>query len=163
VSVSNKTLYFIYNKNSILSGRHVSTFIRSSSGPLGKQIQKLSIFQCIWDPTMHWNIDSFWICFPKGPEDDLINVETCRPHNILLLLYIKQSVVLLTDTLYFYVITLRDGKHKKKIIRKDVWSVFFCSLCPAVSRSWVSSYMPVCSLFMSQEVATWETWKLIDG
>ena len=28
-------------------GRHVSTFIRSSSDPLGKQIQELSIFQCI--------------------------------------------------------------------------------------------------------------------
>jgi len=47
VSVNNTTPYFIYNKNSVLSGRHVSTFIRSSSGPLGKQIQKLSIFQCI--------------------------------------------------------------------------------------------------------------------
>ena len=44
VSVNNTTLYFIYNKNSILSGRHVSTFIRSSSGPLRKQIQELSIF-----------------------------------------------------------------------------------------------------------------------
>jgi len=42
VSVNNKTLYFIYNKNNILSGRHVSTFIRSSSGPLGKDIQELS-------------------------------------------------------------------------------------------------------------------------
>ena len=47
VSVNNTTLYFIYNKNSTLSGRHVSTFIRSSSGPLRKQIQELSIFQCI--------------------------------------------------------------------------------------------------------------------
>ena len=47
VSVNNTTVYFIYNKNSILSGRHVSTFIRSSSGTLGKQIQALSIFQCI--------------------------------------------------------------------------------------------------------------------
>jgi len=46
VSVNNTTLYFIYNKSSTLSGRHVSTFIRSSSGPLGKQIQELSIFQC---------------------------------------------------------------------------------------------------------------------
>ena len=36
----------MYSKNSILSGRHVSTFIRSSSGPLRKQIQKLSTFQC---------------------------------------------------------------------------------------------------------------------
>jgi len=47
LSVNNTTLYFIYNKNSILSGRHVSTFIRSSSGTLGKEIQELSIFQCI--------------------------------------------------------------------------------------------------------------------
>ena len=36
VPVNTTTLYFIYNKNSILSGRHVSTFIRSSSGPLRK-------------------------------------------------------------------------------------------------------------------------------
>ena len=47
VSVNNTTLYFIYNKNSILSGRHISTFIGSSSGPLRKQIQELSTFQCI--------------------------------------------------------------------------------------------------------------------
>jgi len=47
VSVNNTTLYFIYNKNNILSGRHVSTFIWSSSEPLGKQIRELSIFQCI--------------------------------------------------------------------------------------------------------------------
>ena len=80
VSVNNKTLYFIYNKNSILSGRHISTFIRSSSGPLGKQIQELSIF-------IH--IDSSWICYIRGSEDDLIKVETCRPDNILFLLYIK--------------------------------------------------------------------------
>ena len=65
VSVNN-TLYFIYNKNSILSGRRVSTFIGSSSGPLGKQIEEL-----------------------RGPEDGLIKVETCRPDNILCLLYIK--------------------------------------------------------------------------
>ena len=83
VSVDNTTLYFIYNKNSILSGRHVSTFIRSSSGPPGKQIQELSIFQYIvgsqmlTDPTMHWNAY------------DLIKVETCRPDNILFLLCIK--------------------------------------------------------------------------
>ena len=42
VSVNNTALYFIYNKNSILSGRHVSTVIRSASGPLRKQIQELS-------------------------------------------------------------------------------------------------------------------------
>jgi len=89
VSVNNTTLYFTHNKNSLLSGRHVSTFIRSSSGPLGKQIQDLSIFQWIWDPTVHGNIDIFWIRFLRGPEDDLIKVETCRPDNILFLLYIK--------------------------------------------------------------------------
>ena len=33
VSVNNTTLYFIYNKNSILSGRHVSIVIRPFSGP----------------------------------------------------------------------------------------------------------------------------------
>ena len=117
VSVNNTTLYFIYNKNNILSGRHVSTLIRSSSGPLGKQIEELFIFQCIVGsqmltyPTVHWNIDSSWICFPIGPENDLIKVETCHPDNILFLLYIKWSVVLLTDTLCLYVLTLRDGEH----------------------------------------------------
>ena len=73
-----------------------------SSGHLGKQTKEISIFQCIvgsqiltefvirvsiWDPTMHRNIDRVW--FPRGPEDDPINVETCRPDNILFLLYIK--------------------------------------------------------------------------
>jgi hypothetical protein len=96
VSVNNTTLYFIYNKNSILLGRHVSTFIRSSSDPLGKQIQQLSIFQCILGSQMYRNtsIDSSWICFPRGPEDELIKAETCRPDNILFLLYI-----------YIYIIT----------------------------------------------------------
>jgi len=111
VSVNNTTLYFIYNKNNILSRRNVSTFIRSSSGPLGKQTRELSIFQCIWDPTMHRNIDSSRMCFARGSEDELIKFETCRPDNILFLLYIKWSVVLLTDTLCLYVITLWDGKH----------------------------------------------------
>ena len=119
VSVNNTTLHFIYNKNSTLLGRHVSTFIGSSSGPLGKQIQELSTFQCIVASQMltarHWNIDSSWICFPTGPEDDLINVETCSPNNVLFSLYIKWSVVLLTNTLYLFiylfVITFRDGKH----------------------------------------------------
>ena len=49
------------------------------------------------------------------PEDDLIKVEKCRPDNILFLLYIKESVVLLTDRSYLYVITLRDGKHENLI------------------------------------------------
>ena len=44
VSVNNTTLYFVYSKNSILSVRRVSTFIRSSSGPLGKQIQEPSSY-----------------------------------------------------------------------------------------------------------------------
>jgi len=35
------------------------------------------------------HIDSSWICFLRGPEDDLIRVETCRPDNILFILYIK--------------------------------------------------------------------------
>ena len=39
------------------------------------------------------------MCFLRGPEDDLIKVETCRPDNILLYC-VQNSVVLLTDTLY---------------------------------------------------------------
>ena len=34
-------------------------------------------------------IYSSWICFPRGPEDGLIKVETCRPDNVLFLLFIK--------------------------------------------------------------------------
>jgi len=49
---------------------------------------------------MYWNIDSSWICFLRGPEDDLIEVETCRPDNILFLL--SRNKVLLTDVLYLY-------------------------------------------------------------
>jgi len=71
-------------KNSTFSGRHVSNFIRSSS----------SIFQCIVEYRKHLGSHnalkySSWICLPRGPKDDLINVETCRPDNILFLLYIK--------------------------------------------------------------------------
>jgi len=50
MSVSNTTLYFIYNKNSIFSERHVSTFIRSSSGPLRKEIKSCLYFSALWDP-----------------------------------------------------------------------------------------------------------------
>ena len=34
-------------------------------------------------------IYSSWICFPRGPEDDLIKVETWCLDNILFSLYIK--------------------------------------------------------------------------
>ena len=96
MSVNNTTIYFIYNKNNILSGWHISNFIKSSSGSLRKYIQELPMFQCIvesqvliiWDVTMHWNIDSSSISLPRGPEDDLIKVEICRPDNTLFLLYI---------------------------------------------------------------------------
>ena len=84
IKYNNNKIYFIYNKNSILSGRHVSTFIKSSSDPLGKQIKELSIYLNIY-----LNIDSPWICVPREPEDDLIKVETRRPDNIIFLLYIK--------------------------------------------------------------------------
>ena len=52
--------------------------------------------QALWE-----NRSKNWICYPTGPEDDLIKVETCRPGNMLFLLHIKESV--LTDTLYLYV------------------------------------------------------------
>jgi len=38
------TIYFIHIKNNILSGRHVSTFTGSSSGPQRKQIQDYTDF-----------------------------------------------------------------------------------------------------------------------
>ena len=50
---------------------------------------------------MHLNIDSSWISFLRGPADDLIKVETCRPDNIFILLYKEQRLVLLTDTFLF--------------------------------------------------------------
>jgi len=51
----------------------------------------------------------------------------------------------------------------KSVIRKpDISSVCFCSICPAVSRTWASLYIPICSLFISQEVETCEIWKLVE-
>jgi len=50
VSVNNTTLYFVYNKNIILSGWHVSTFIRSSSGPLANRSQSYLYFDALSDP-----------------------------------------------------------------------------------------------------------------
>ena len=39
--------------------------------------------------------------FSRGPEDDILKVETCRPDNILIFIYIKLIVVLLPDTIVF--------------------------------------------------------------
>ena len=95
LSINNTTLDFIYNKNNVLSGRHVSTFIRSSSGPLCDGLSRLShtlqhiqtyafyyhISQSvsIWDPTVHWNIDNSWIYFPRESEDDLTKGRNMSP------------------------------------------------------------------------------------
>jgi len=98
VSVNSTTLYFTVNKNSVLSGRHVSTFIRSSSGPLENRSKSYLFFnafgipQCRYLYSMHLgshSADISWICFPRGPEDDPIKVETCRPDNTLFLLSVK--------------------------------------------------------------------------
>jgi len=43
-----------------LSGRHISTFIGSSSGPLGKQIQELSIFQCDMFRPLVGHLQALW-------------------------------------------------------------------------------------------------------
>ena len=32
----------------------------------------VTILVSIWDPTMQWNTNSYWICFLGGPEDVLI-------------------------------------------------------------------------------------------
>jgi len=50
VSVNNTTIYFIYNKNNILSGRHVSTFTGSSSGLLRNRSKNYLYFKALWDP-----------------------------------------------------------------------------------------------------------------
>jgi len=50
VSINNTTIYFIYNKNSVLSGRHVSTFTGSSSGPLRKRSKNYLYFNALRDP-----------------------------------------------------------------------------------------------------------------
>jgi hypothetical protein len=48
VSVNNAKIY-LYTKDSILSGRHVSTLTGSSSGPLRKTDPKLLCVNALWD------------------------------------------------------------------------------------------------------------------
>ena len=58
MSVNNTTLYFIDNENSVLSGRHVSTFIRSFSDPLGNTDPRAKYI------SMHCGIpNAFRLCF----------------------------------------------------------------------------------------------------
>jgi len=88
VSVNNTTIYFIYNKNSILSGRHVSAFAGSPSGPLKNRSKNYLYFNALRDPK-YLKCRQFLDLFLRGPEDDPVKVETCHPDNILFLLYIK--------------------------------------------------------------------------
>jgi len=89
VSVNNTTLYFTYNKNSVLSGRHVSAFIRSSSGPLGKQIQELFTFQCTVHILKTKSKTKFLYCllytigFNLPPSQIIFNLLMLRPSNRL--------------------------------------------------------------------------------
>jgi len=46
----------------------------------------LGHLQALWENRSK-NCLCSWICFLSGPEDDLIKVATCRPDNILFLLY----------------------------------------------------------------------------
>ena len=75
VSINNTTFYFIHNKYSILSGRHVSTYNGSSSGPLGKTEPR-----AVYISVRCGIPNAFGI-----PQ----KVETCHPDNIIFLLYIK--------------------------------------------------------------------------
>ena len=50
---------------------------RSKSYPY---FNAFGIPQCI-------EIDSTWICFPRGSEDDLIKFEKCRPDDISCIVY----------------------------------------------------------------------------
>ena len=53
----------------------------------------LAHLQALWENRsmsyLYFFIDNSWICFPRGPEDDQIKVEICRPDNILFLLCMK--------------------------------------------------------------------------
>ena len=64
----------------------------------------LGHLQALWENRSK-NVDSSWICFLRGPEDDLIKVETCRPHNILFLLY--------TNKVLYYWLTCCTGWRKR--------------------------------------------------
>ena len=119
MSVSNTTVCLIYNKISILSGRHVSTFNRSSSGPLENRSKNHLYFNALCDPKcLHLmfqkckigvctsiyqslcnilsveNVKNTW-------DGDVLKVETYRHDSIPIFIYIKQIVVLLTDTFIF--------------------------------------------------------------
>jgi len=50
VSVNNTTLYFMYNRNRILSERHVSTFLGSSSDPLRNRSKSYLYLNALRDP-----------------------------------------------------------------------------------------------------------------
>jgi len=49
----------------------------------------LDYLKALWENRSKSYPDSSWICFPRGPEEDLIKVKTCCSENILFLLYIK--------------------------------------------------------------------------
>ena len=80
--------------------------IRSSSGPNAYNLQAFGIPQCNETQTTR-------ICLLAGPEDDLVKSKHVALTKYAIFVY-KQSVVLSTEVLYLYVITIRGGKHKKK-------------------------------------------------
>jgi len=91
---------------------------RSSSGPPRRQIQELFSFTALWDPIPYKFLLQEHIVHKLvyielgGPEDDLLCQNMCCPDRCTIVYKIK--CVLMTDALYLYVITLWDGKPKKK-------------------------------------------------
>jgi len=139
VSVNNTKLYFIYNKIVYCQGDMFRTllghlqglwenrsksYLQGGSNMTGTDVARfthkqsrsylnhLLYFNALWDPTMHWNIDSSLICFPRWPEDDLIKVETCCPDNILFFFYIDWHVFIPKNLCKWHPVML--SKHNKK-------------------------------------------------
>ena len=50
VSVNNATLYFIYNKNSIFSGRHISTLLGHLQALWENRSKSYLYLNALWDP-----------------------------------------------------------------------------------------------------------------
>jgi hypothetical protein len=93
MSVNNTTFYLYTIKIVYCQGEMFRPLLGHLQALWENRYNDQDQHQCIVGSQMHWNIDSSWICFLRGTEDDLIEVETCRLDNILLLL---------TDVLYLY-------------------------------------------------------------
>jgi len=86
------------------------------------------------EPTMHLNINSSWICFLRGPEDNLVKVKKMSPwqYTIFIVYKIKCSVIdwqvvfICYNTLGWKAIT------KKKLRYNAVLNSRYCPACRGI-------------------------------